>query len=215
MKKFLLGSLLVCSLSLVACSNNNDEGAAAPVNNESNTEVSAEGYEGEEQDVVEMSFKDGELKSDFAEISIDNTQLAHDNFRDTDGLIVWWTVKNISEVNDVPENDLEMFAIKQQDDSTEYDLTEEEEFDAAEALYPMYTDGGDSIEDADTYNEAIDDQQDFRKEYKKPAENELLPDKSVQVVTGITLNNTEHPVMIQLDEDFPASENEEYKINLD
>lgn len=217
MKKFLLGSLLVCSLNLVACSNNNDERAAASENTESKTEATATDYELEEEgsDVMEMSFEDGRLEAAYVNIDIEKTQVVHDNFSDEDGLVVWYSTENNSEDNVVPSEVFDMFVVKQQDGSTEYDLTSDvDTFDSSEALYPMYDETGEPIEDTDKYNSAIDDQKQFNQEFEEPAYNDLLPDKTVQTAVGIPLNNTDYPVTISIGEDFPTNTNEEYEISL-
>jgi len=214
MKKVLLGSLLVCTLSLVACSNNGDEEDATAASTESKTEVTAAGYEEEGQDVAEMSFKDGKLETDYMKMSIDKTQVAHDNTMDEDGLVIWYTIENTSEDNIVPSEEWYLFTAKQQDDSTEYNLTDDiGYFNSAEALYPTEDENGEFVDDA-SWDEADANQTEFRNEYEEPADNELLPGKSKQFATGINLNNTEKPVIIHVGEEFPTSNNEEYKINL-
>ncbi|GAA3020550.1 DUF5067 domain-containing protein [Tetragenococcus solitarius] len=214
MKKVLLGSLLVCTLSLVACSNNGDEEDTTAASTESKTEVTAAGYEEEGQDVAEMSFKDGKLETDYMKMSIDKTQVAHDNTMDEDGLVIWYTIENTSEDNIVPSEEWYLFTAKQQDDSTEYNLTDDiGYFNSAEALYPTEDENGEFVDDA-SWDEADANQTEFRNEYEEPADNELLPGKSKQFATGINLNNTEKPVIIQVGEEFPTSNNEEYKINL-
>lgn len=161
-----------------------------------------------------MSFKNGELETDYMNLTIDETQVAHDNEPNEDGLIIWYTLENTSDENIVPSGEWYNFVIKQQDESTEYDLTEYlDMFDSAEALYPTVDESGELVDDA-TWDKSIDDQEQFYSEYEEPAENELLPGKTKQFVTSVTLNNVEKPVTIQIDDMLPVSENEEYKINL-
>lgn len=212
-EKVLLGVFSLGVIGLAGCTNENADSTDV----EEETEVTAADYELEEEgsDVMEMSFEDGKLTAEYVEITIDETQVAHDYFNDEDGLIIWYTIKNTSEDNIVPSDEFSMFDIKQQDDTSEYDITENEftnYFDAQEALYPTEDENGDLPEDS--FEQAVDQQDKFTEEYLKPTNNELLPGKTVQAVYSVGLDDTENPISIKLQEDYPAPTNETYKINL-
>lgn len=206
----ILGSLLLagCTTNTKDTASNNSETKASV------TEITAE-KESSERDAIEMSFKDGTLEGLNYKLTIDKTQLAHDNFSGEDGLIIWYTLENNTETNLVPRDNFSMFSIKQQDETSEYDLSDSiGTFSVGEALYPMYDENGNPLEDTEAYNAAIDEQNKFHDDYEVKSDAELLPGKSVQTVTSVVLNNTEGQVKIKLPDDFPTSENQELVVNL-
>lgn len=216
MKKVLLGSLLVYSLVLVACGSNEEstvENSTTETGQE--TEVNADQNDEGEDYVSEMSFENGKLETDYMELTIDDTQIAHDNFEDEDGLIIWYTIENNSEDNIIPSDEFYSFELKQQDDTSEYDLTEDIGwFDPEEALFPTENEDGEMVDD-ETYDANFSKQEEFYDDYLKPADNDLLPGKSVQVATSVPLNNTDNPVSMKVYEDYPMETNETYNINLE
>lgn len=218
MKKVLLGVLVLAGFFISGCSTTketNSNEIKSPSSTESTTEINASTQNSSEKDAFEMSFKDKTLTGVNYKLTIDKTQVGHSNPTDEDGLIIWYTVENKSEDNLVPNDILSLLTFKQQDETSEFDLTEDVgKFDAAEALYPMYNDDGSTIEDVDTYNTAISEQNKFYEEFEEKSYAELLPGKSVQCATGILLNNTVKPVNVSLSEDMPTSENEPLVINL-
>ncbi len=218
MKKMLLGALFLTGLIVTGCSTNkeaNSNETNSSSSTQASTEINVSAQSSSEKDVFEMSFKDKTLTGVNYKLTIDKTQVGHNNSTDEDGLIVWYTVENKSEDNLVPNDILSLLTFKQQDETSEFDLTEDVgKFDAAEALYPMYNDDGSTIEDVDTYNTAISEQNKFYEEFEEKSYAELLPGKSVQCAIGILLNNTDKPVNVSLSEDMPTSENEPLVINL-
>ena len=80
-------------------------------------------------------------------------------------------------------------------------------------IVALYTNGS-IIEDNDTYNTAVDNQNKFHDDYELKSDSDLLPGKSVQVVEDVLLNNTEYPVVMKVADDFPMSVNKEVTINL-
>lgn len=219
MKKMFVGFLLITSFSLGACSNNNEASKestdATSATAQNQTSVTATTVSEPESQVADMYFKNQTMEFPYFSLKIDKTQVGRDNANDESGLIIWYTVKNNSEANIIPSDLLSYLSFKQQDETSEYDLSNDlGSFDSAEALFPMYNEDGSDIEDVDKYNEALDKQKKFYDEFEEKADTDLLPGKEVQVVTGITLQNTEHPVVIKLSDDFPAKENEELVVNL-
>lgn len=218
MKKVLLGVLVLAGFFVSGCSTTketNSNEIKSPSSTESTTEINASTQNSSEKDAFEMSFKDKTLTGVNYKLTIDKTQVGHSNPTDEDGLIIWYTVENKSEDNLVPNDILSLLTFKQQDETSEFDLTEDVgKFDAAEALYPMYNDDGSTIEDVDTYNTAISEQNKFSEEFEEKSHAELLPGKSVQCAVGILLKNTNNPVKVSLSENMPASENESLVINL-
>lgn len=167
---------------------------------------------------TETTFKNGKLTTPGFILTIDKTQVGHDNSADEDGLIIWYTVENLSDRTFVPDDLLLNFYITQRDETSIYDIpTDYNGFDSAEALYPMYNSDGSSIEDIDKYNEAIRNQNEFNDEFEKKSYAELLPGAKVQVATGLMLHNTDYPVSIKL-QDFVLDEgqnnDEEYIIDI-
>lgn len=151
---------------------------------------------------TEITFKNGRLTTPGFILTIDKTQVGHDNSTDEDGLIIWYTVENLSNRTFVPNDLLLNFYITQRDETSIYDIpTDYNGFDSAEALYPMYNSDGSSIEDIDKYNEAIRNQNEFKEEFEKKSYAELLPGAKVQVATGLILHNTDYPVSVKL-QDF-------------
>ena len=151
---------------------------------------------------TETTFKNGKLTTPGFILTIDKTQVGHDNSSDEDGLIIWYTVENLSDRTFVPDDLLLNFYITQRDETSLYEIpTDYNGFDSAEALYPMYNSDGSSIEDIDKYNEAVRNQNEFNDEFEKKSYAELLPGAKVQVVTGLTLHNTDYPVSVKL-QDF-------------
>lgn len=214
----LLGALFLTGLIVTGCSTtkeaNSNETKSSSFS-QAGTEISISSQSSSEKDVFEMSFKDRTLTGINYKLTIDKTQLAHDNSADEDGLIVWYTVENNSEDNVVPNDILSLLTFKQQDDTSEYDLTSEVGyFNSGEALFPMYNADSSPIEDVDAYNNAIDQQNKFSEEFEEKSHAELLPGKSVQCAVGILLKNTNNPVKVSLSENMLASENESLVINL-
>lgn len=218
MKKMLLGALFLTGLIVSGCSTTkeaNSNETSSSSSTQASTEINVSAQSSSEKDVFEMSFKDKTLTGINYKLTIDKTQLAHDNSADEDGLIIWYTVENNSEDNMVPNDILSLLTFKQQDDTSEYDLTSGVGyFNSAEALFPMYNTDSSPIEDVDAYNDAIDQQNKFSEEFEEKSHAELLPGKSVQCAIGILLNNTDKPVNVSLSEDMPTSENEPLVINL-
>lgn len=214
MKKILLGILLI--FSLAACGNDEQSSGKEKKPSKEETEITtARQTSSSVSELTEINFKDGKLKSDRMDITIDKTQTAHNNFTGEDGVLIWYTIKNKSKDKFMPISEWAVFTVKQSDVTTEYDLTDElDNFDGAGALYPMYDEKGKPLKDDKKYNKAIDDQEKFDQKYTEPAYNELLPGKSEQLVTTIPLNNTKHPVTMKVSKDQPAKVNETYKINL-
>lgn len=219
MKKMFVGFLLFSSLGLAACSNNNEASkestdatsAAAQIQ----TSMTATPASESESQVAEVSFKDKTLEFPYFTLKIDKTQIGHDNGMDEDGLIIWYTVKNKSDENIVPQDQLQNLSITQQDETSEYNLLSNLGFfDPAEALYPVFGEDGMALEDDDLYNERQEQQDTFNEEFVNKATTDLLPGKEVQVVTSITLKNTDYPVVIKLSDDIAAKENEELVVNL-
>lgn len=208
-------ALLVCSaLLLSACSNEKESSSSNT--SDTKTEVSAEQVtSSSERDTVQMSFKDNVLTGEGFKLTIDKTQVAHDNLSGEDGLIIWYTFENSSEANMKPSDIFSFFTFKQQDATSEYDLTDQVgSFDSAEGLYPMYDANGEPLEDDTAYNAAVDNQNTFHDDFELKSDSDLLPGKSVQVVEDVLLNNTEYPVVMKVADDFPMSINKEVTINL-
>lgn len=151
---------------------------------------------------TETTFKNGKLTTPGFILTIDKTQVGHDNSADEDGLIIWYTVENLSDRTFVPDDLLLNFYITQRDETSLYEIpTDYNGFDSAEALYPMYNSDGSSIEDIDKYNEAVRNQNEFNDKFEKKSYAELLPGAKVQVATGLLLHNTDYPVSVKL-QDF-------------
>lgn len=215
MKKISIG-LLVCSAMLLsACSNEKKEASTAN-SSDKKTEVTAEQVtSNSEKDAIQMSFKDKVLTGQGFKLTIEKTQVAHDNLSGENGLIFWYTFENTSETNMKPADIFSFFTFKQQDATSEYDLTDQVgTFDAGEGLYPMYDTTGSPLEDTDAYNAAVDNQNKFHDDYELKSDSDLLPGKSVQVVEDVLLNNTEYPVVMKVSDDYPMNVNKEVTINL-
>lgn len=157
---------------------------------------------------TETTFKNGKLTTPGFILTIDKTQVGHDNSADENGLIIWYTVENLSDRTFVPDDLLLNFYITQRDETSIYDIpTDYNGFDSAEALYPMYNTDGSSIEDIDKYNEAVRNQNEFNDEFEKKSYAELLPGAKVQVATGLLLHNTDYPVSVKL-QDFVSEDSQ-------
>jgi len=106
-----------------------------------NTEITANITQNSESysDFSEYSFKGGKLETPEMDIQIDKTEVGHATGED--GIIIWFTITNKSELNIIPQSELYIFDIKQQDETSEYQIATDYNYvDAAEMLYPMYND---------------------------------------------------------------------------
>lgn len=222
MKKITLFSVGLVSLMLLgACSNNDNKPAK---NNENKTiqtqnnnqEIVAEsvtkedvnnGFEG-------YSFKNGVLITPEMEIKIDKTEVGHATGED--GLIIWFTIKNKADFNIIPQSELYIFDIKQQDETSEYQIpTDYNYVDVAEMLYPKYNDDGSTVDD-DTYDKNNVLQNEFDETYGKKFYAELLPGKEIKTAIGLHLENTRFPVRINLAEPYASEvKSDDYIINLE
>lgn len=213
MKKKLF--VLSLSLFLVGCTNGEKNKNETVQSQTSKNETVAKnitketvnnGFEG-------YSFKDGVLITPEMEIKIDKTELGHATGED--GLILWFTIKNKNEFNIIPQSELGIFDIKQQDDTSEYQIeTDYNYVDVAEMLYPRYNDDGSTVDD-DLYEKNGILQSEHDETYDKKFYSELLPGKEVKTAIGLHLENTEHPVVIKLTEPYASNvKAEDYIINL-
>lgn len=159
------------------------------------------------------SFKNGVLKTPEMEIKIDKAEVGHATGED--GLILWFTIRNKNDFNIIPQSELGIFDIKQQDDTSEYQIeTDYNYVDVAEMLYPRYNDDGSTVDD-DLYEKNGILQSEHDETYDKKFYSELLPGKEVKTAIGLHLENTEHPVVIKLTEPYASNvKAEDYIINL-
>ncbi|MEG0123142.1 hypothetical protein [Enterococcus sp.] len=154
-----------------------------------------------------VSFKKGLLKTQDYEFEILKTQIGYDTAAKETGLVLWIRVKNTSKKNIIPSDILDHFYITQEDGKSIYDVSSPfNGFDAAEAIYPMYDDEGLAIDDIETYNLAVNNQNEFSEKFEEPFYAELLPDKEIEVVAGITIKNDVYPVRFSLTDKFNISD---------
>jgi len=162
----------------------------------------------------DVTFENGILETPEYKLTIDKTQVGHNNFTGDDGLIIWYTVKNKSDYNVVPQDLWAWFEVTQIDGTSQYKITTDYDFfDSEEALFPMYTEGAVPLEDTEAYNKAIEDQQNFQEEYSDKGKAELLPGKEVTASIGLKLQNTSYPVTFKLINGL-SKKNSEYQLKL-
>lgn len=210
MKKIIKGIAILSLglLSLAACGSN------AASKDGGKTEVSAT-KKSSESNEAKISFKNQVLTGPGYKLTIDKTQVGHDNSSGEDGLIIWYTVNNNTKENIIPKDIFSMFTIDQQDSTSDYDLTSKiGTFDEAEALYPTYNPDRTPIEDVDASNKAGDEQNSFNEGIELKGEAKLLPGKSVQCVTSVVLNNKEGKVVIKLGKEYPTKDNQSLVIDI-
>lgn len=216
MKKVGFAGLFITSFFIfTACTNNAKTETSVSTSNEKKTIVSAEKTDSVKNsaDYTGYSFKDGLLSTPDYDIKIDKTELGHATGED--GLIMWFTIKNKSEHNIIPQDALYSLQIKQQDDTSEYEIpTDYNYLSVAEMLYPTYNDDASTVEDS-LYEENGKKQAQFEDEFGKKFYAELLPEKEVKTAIGFTLQNTEHPISINIAEPFASEiKSKEYTIKL-
>ncbi len=219
MKKIsLLGLLSVSLFTLGACGSDKavtKESISSPNKNSATTEVTAESIKKNEQgsDFSQYSFEDGLLITPEMEIKIDKTELGHATGED--GLILWFTIKNKGTVNIIPQSELYMFDIKQQDDTSEYQIATDYNYvNVAEMLYPQYNDDGTTVDD-ETYDKNSELQEQHDETYDKKFYAELMPGKEVKTAIGLHLENTDYPITINLSEPYKKEiQSKDYVINL-
>lgn len=201
---------------LSACSSKNSSDKETTISTQKgNTEITANITQNSESSsgFSDYSFKGGKLETPEMDILIDKTEVGHATGED--GIIIWFTITNKSEINIIPQSELYIFDIKQQDETSEYQIATDYNYvDAAEMLYPMYNDDGTTVDD-ELYDKNLKLQNEFEEKYGKKFYAELMPGKEVQTAIGLKLENTEHPVTISLSEPYASNvDSEEYVINL-
>ncbi len=216
--------LLGLGLLLIGCSNNTENQGQ---NSTIKTDISVKNSKTDESDLKNtatsqvisstesnVTFENGVLETPEYKLTIDKTQVGHNNFTGDDGLIIWYTVKNKSEYNVVPQDLLKWFEVTQTDGTSQYKITTDYNFfNSEEALFPMYTEGAVPLEDDNAYNQAIEDQQNFQEEYSNKGKAELLPGKEVTASIGLQLQNTSYPVTFKLINGL-SEKNFEYQLEL-
>ncbi|MCH4169532.1 MAG: DUF5067 domain-containing protein [Streptococcaceae bacterium] len=200
MKKLkIFGILIIFLMTIGGCNKNNNEKSSQKLQQEWAEDGNSE----------PATFNDGTLKTNEAELIIDKTQFVNGSQDGNYGLIVWYTVTNNSKENIVPENLLTYFKITQNDDSSSYNIENDFNFfDSAGALYPITDE--DISNNPEAYKSAIDNRNNFNKEFSLKASSELLPNKTVQVATGLTINNLSYPITFELKD---STDSEKYVVN--
>lgn len=219
MKKFSLYGLLGLSIIILgACSpEKTDKETTTIETNSKKTEITTEGTsESQNGESHSSVFKDGNFTSNAYDLSIDKTELKHNNSSDYDVLVITFTVNNKLDENIVPKELFQdLFIIKQQDETSEHQLQSEFAYqqEAAELLFPLYKTDGSSI-DEPLYSENEEKQKEFDNTIGSKLEADLLPGKETQAVILVNVENSEYPVTFSLNENLPMKEKEDFVVNL-
>ncbi len=220
MKKVsLLGILSMWLLVFGACGKN-DKNSNDVIESSSDiekTEVTIETSSDVQHNESHSSiFKAGKFISNAYDLSIDKTELKHNNSSDYDVLVITFTVNNKLDDNIVPKELFQdLFIIKQQDETSEHQLYSEMAYqdEAPELLFPLYDSKGDLVDD-DIYEVNEHKQKEFKETVGNKLDSELLPGKEVQTVILVNVENSEYPVTFSLDENLPMKEKEDFVVKL-
>lgn len=168
--------LLFVGLIMTGCSNN-EESTTPPTDTTSQTTSVSE-----EQ---KADFEYGKIITDEFELTYKNSEIVKSPSEDGYGLYITYSLKNTSDNNITPIdiiNDYVLF--KQENETSEVDLDN--------TYYSLDAFG--STDDVESYNEQVD-KENFRSD-------ELLPDKTVDIIETYSLDNLDFPVkMIAMYED--------------
>lgn len=168
--------LLFVGLIMTGCSNN-EESTTPPTDTTSQTTSVSE-----EQ---KADFEYGKIITDEFELTYKNSEIVKSPSEDGYGLYITYSLKNTSDNNITPIdiiNDYVLF--KQENETSEVDLDN--------TYYSLDAFG--STDDVESYNEQVD------KENSRS--DELLPDKTVDIIETYSLDNLDFPVkMIAMYED--------------
>lgn len=195
MKKFLLGSLLVCGITLAGCSDNEENAGVAS----SNTEVTVQDTDFSEEDSTEeMSFKNGTLETEEFKLSYDKAKIINSFMEDGSGIYITYKLENKSDENIIPSEVLSQnLLLSQENDTSEVEL------DPGYDTLNAFADEGDS----ERYNEQID--------IDEEADNALKPGKEVEVVDSYYLDNKDYPIKMQAIYDEETDElSDSYEVKL-
>lgn len=192
MKKYLLGSLLVCSLSLVACSNNSTEEATAASTEQSTVKTTEE--------EPEATFEDGVLESDDFTLAYKDAKIINSPMEEGPGLYVTYTLENKLDENINPQEILDVTVMaRQENDTSEVELAND--YHSVDAF-------GERDEDYNTYGEQVDKE--------NAVKDDLKPGKEVEIVNAFSLDNKEEPVQLQMLVDLETKEySDPYEIKLE
>lgn len=168
--------LLFVGLIMTGCSNN-EESTTPPTDTTSQTtSVSKE---------QKADFEYGKIITDKFELTYKNSEIVKSPSEDGYGLYITYSLKNTSDNNITPIdiiNDYVLF--KQENETSEVDLDN--------TYYSLDAFG--STDDVESYNEQVDKE--------KSRSDELLPDKTVDIIETYSLDNLDFPVkMIAMYED--------------
>lgn len=178
-KVFVLCSIIFLTISLGACGDKVTS-SSGNTSKEKNKEASQTQTQKEKSTAT---FKNGVFKTKNYTMTIVDKQVAKNEQQDEIGLIVWYTVKNTSDKdNVVPQDAFVNVTAAQNNDTSKIEL--EDTFDAEDALYPNNTDSA----EIKKYNEMID--------IEKLSEAELLPGKTVKTFIAYELDNDKHDVTL-------------------
>lgn len=173
MKKYLLGTLVVCSLGLAACTSNEDGEVSAQSTKQTTTEKTEE--------EPEATFEDGVFDNDSFTLTYKDAQIINSPMEGGPGLYVTYTLKNKLDENINPQEVLDTVVIAtQENDTSEVDLAND--YHSLDAFGPE--------EDADTYNDQV--------EKENAVSDDLKPGKEVEIVNSFGLDNKENPVQLQM-----------------
>ena len=192
MKKYLLGTLLVCSMGLAACTSNNDEEVSAQSKEQSTTETT------EEED-PEATFEDGVFENDDFKITYKEAKIIQSPMESNPGLYTTFELENKSDENITPQDVLEEYIImNQENDTSEVEL--DNRYHSLDAFGPE--------EDTESYSEQVD--------IDNKLLNDLKPDKQDEYVISYELDNKKEPVNMQTMVDSEYGEySDPYEIKLD
>lgn len=217
-KKLTAALIIVLSAFIAsACSTTSKQSTQKQVER-SSVDVHKAGKANPTSNDLHASFKNGVFKTDLFELKIDRTQVGHDNFNQSDGLIVWYSVTNKTKTKEYKPSDIFRYLkFTQSDGNSDFSLDDmSSSFSIEEALYPMYDKDKNPITDQDdAYNKAVDAQNSMKDNEEAIANANVLPRKTAKTVAGIQIKNTKYPVKIKAytSEDEPAV-NGEYEIDV-